>query len=99
MEADTIPAGDARRTADRPRHFVAPRASGVSARTIWPATAAAALLTFSVVVGLLIAAVLHSVSRNVSELLNLEPWVIDAARARARPASSGSRGPKSSWVH
>jgi hypothetical protein len=54
----------------------------LSIETLFPTLGAVVLIMLSVVVGLLIAAVLGSVSRDISEFLEAELEPIDAAHAR-----------------
>lgn len=51
------------------------------------------LLTLSALVGVFLAAILGSVGRDVSELLELEPWASTPLTHRVLPAERvGSRG-------
>jgi hypothetical protein len=60
----------------------------------WLAIGGAALILASAVVGLVIAAILGSLSRNVSQLLDAEPWSsMPLTRARL-PRDEPAREPR-----
>jgi hypothetical protein len=59
------------------------------AEWVWLAIGALALFTLSALAGLMIAAILGSVSRNVSELLDVGPWS-SAPLTRERLPSGGA---------
>jgi len=52
---------------------------------VWLLVAALSILTMSALVGLLVAAMLGSISGDVAELLANEPWAL-AEPTRAKPA-------------
>ncbi len=60
----------------------------VARMSVWVslATGAVGLLTLSALVGVVLAAILGSVGRDVSELLELEPWASTPLTHRVLPA-------------